>query len=918
MHHFPLPGGALFVLVASLIFSFGLPQQAAAGQINFDDAPNGTIIDTRYPGVTFGCVVCGSGHSYARDMASFGSTTAASEPNVLTLIGPPGSGDTNASSVTSFNGRFGAVTVFFAVPQRTVTIQARPQLPLEFLGSGLNKPYLEAYRSTIQDGSNFLGRVLYPLNYGSGGYCDTGASACGGPWLPLTFTSSSDNIVSLRLSSQISQGGPNVYADFDNLTFEATPPPVIPRPEATFCANFDAAIPSGITVFGSATVNGGFLKLTDNQPGRVGIAYINDFNGGQRVASFLATFKAALFGSLCCDNGASPADGFSFNLVAAATTPATPDLTQAIEEGLTNGLTVSFDTWDNGSFEAPAVDVKWFGQTVASAYFQASQSPIGAPNAASASRNVVIKLDDDGTIDVSYGSSLVINNVQTPYRASLLGAPKWVFGGRTGLATDNHWIDDLCITARAGPKTCLDFGNSVFPGATLFGDARVDTGLLKLLSATDTNGFGIAYVDDFGGGQLVQGFRATFKAALFGSLCCGNGALPADGFSFNLVPANSVLPKPGYAQPGEEGLEEGLSVTFDTWDNGGGEAPAVGVKWQGRYIAEAPFQASQSPFGATDFSSAARDVVIELKANGRVDVSYDGSLILSDVATPYNAATIGVPTWVLGARIGAANDNYWFDDLCIATVSAPGRQIPGLFNTGVDDAGKPLAEDASDPHYALAGAATNPYVATFAGGFPIPPWMGDSSLSAWISPALDTVAPSDGSGTFNFRYDTRFVLTGFDFTTARIAGRWATDNRGIDIIINGASTAQSSSAYTSWTPFQITNGFVAGTNLLSFLVVNGDPGGPAGSDPTGLRVELWGSASLDCATARSAPRISTAGQGGSVTVSWSQPGFILQTAPQLIGPWADATRGSVNGRDFTATMPSSGQARFFRLRLDCP
>ena len=36
---------------------------------------------------------------------------------------------------------------------------------------------------------------------------------------------------------------------------------------------------------------------------------------------------------------------------------------------------------------------------------------------------------------------------------------------------------------------------------------------LKLYTVPESNGFGIAYFDDFGGGQFVQGFRATFKAA---------------------------------------------------------------------------------------------------------------------------------------------------------------------------------------------------------------------------------------------------------------------------------------------------------------------------------------------------------------------------------------------------------------------
>ena len=154
---------------------------------------------------------------------------------------------------------------------------------------------------------------------------------------------------------------------------------------------------------------------------------------------------------------------------------------------------------------------------------------------------------------------------------------------------------------------------------------------------------------------------------------------------------------------------------------------------------------------------------------------------------------------------------------------------------------------------------------------------------------------------------------------ARIAGRWSTDNRGTDIQINGTSTVQSSTSHEAWTSFQITSGFVAGTNRLTFVVNNGAPGAPQGSDPTGLRVEMWGTASPDCAFARPAPRMTIARQGGNIVLGWNQPGFMLQGAPDITGPWVDVTRGmSANGRDFTASVSSSGQRRFFQLRSDCP
>jgi len=138
-------------------------------------------------------------------------------------------------------------------------------------------------------------------------------------------------------------------------------------------------------------------------------------------------------------------------------------------------------------------------------------------------------------------------------------------------------------------------GASVPPGpAGDANEARVDGGFLKLTDAINGVG-GIFYIDDFAAGQPVKRFTATFKAYLFGSVCCGTaGSLPADGFSFNLAPAASVVANPAYGVPAEEGLDSGLAINFDTWDNGGGEAPAIEVKWLGTVIKRAAKRRSSS------------------------------------------------------------------------------------------------------------------------------------------------------------------------------------------------------------------------------------------------------------------------------------------------------------------------------------
>jgi hypothetical protein len=164
--------------------------------------------------------------------------------------------------------------------------------------------------------------------------------------------------------------------------------------------------------------------------------------------------------------------------------------------------------------------------------------------------------------------------------------------------------------------------------------------------------------------------------------------------------------------------------------------------------------------------------------------------------------------------------------------------ITTLFNTGVDAAGVPRANNASELHYSLfsvPSGTTTVRVATAINGFPIGPWLGDDSISAWIGPASDG-SLNGPSG--NYTYRTTFDLTGFIPSSASITGQWAQDNTGVDIQINGASIgAVSNPGFGSFGGFSIGSGFIAGVNTLDFIINNG--GGP-----TGLRVEMTGAANV--------------------------------------------------------------------------
>lgn len=170
--------------------------------------------------------------------------------------------------------------------------------------------------------------------------------------------------------------------------------------------------------------------------------------------------------------------------------------------------------------------------------------------------------------------------------------------------------------------------------------------------------------------------------------------------------------------------------------------------------------------------------------------------------------------------------------LCFSC-SARAALFPGLFNTGVDNDGKLLPPGSVDPHYRIIQSADTqfpgPDARTIEPGYPVPPWLEDGPDSRWIALRANPGA-DDGAG--HYAYRTIFDLTGFDVAGVKLEGKWATDNTGLDMVLNGTSLGMSNSGqYFFYTDFEIASGFIDGLNTLDFLIDNW--GGP-----TGLRVEF--------------------------------------------------------------------------------
>jgi hypothetical protein len=204
---------------------------------------------------------------------------------------------------------------------------------------------------------------------------------------------------------------------------------VISSSEAgSFSTDFNSGKPAGATLYGKAVVDGlggfgnsGALKLTVSTNNQQGSLVMDDLDGGKRISGFNATFKLRI-------GGGTGADGFSFNFA--------PDLpnTAFSEEGAGTGLSISFDTSDDGGGEAPAIDVKFGGVLIASQKFN--------PRTGDDFVDVVIKVDMDGGLDLVWGTSVVYTNLFA--YGPIAG--RFGIGARTGGLNDNHFVDDLKIT----------------------------------------------------------------------------------------------------------------------------------------------------------------------------------------------------------------------------------------------------------------------------------------------------------------------------------------------------------------------------------------------------------------------------------------------------------------------------------------
>jgi hypothetical protein len=223
----------------------------------------------------------------------------------------------------------------------------------------------------------------------------------------------------------------------------------------TFSNDFSSATISGFTLNGGTRPGGfpypaienGYLALTYAENSEQGTIVLDDLDAGATISGFTATFKLRIGGG-----SSTPADGLTFHFGSDIDSSANFG-----EEGppvpiTGRGIDVCFDTYDNvdgdpttPGGEAPAIDVKVDGVVVASTQFNVFFM------LSDVFTNVVIQLNPNGTLNVSYKGQTIYTNLYLP-GYSYVTAGRFAIGARTGGANENNWVDDLVInTTVAGP-----------------------------------------------------------------------------------------------------------------------------------------------------------------------------------------------------------------------------------------------------------------------------------------------------------------------------------------------------------------------------------------------------------------------------------------------------------------------------------
>ena len=216
------------------------------------------------------------------------------------------------------------------------------------------------------------------------------------------------------------------------------------------------------------------------------------------------------------------------------------------------------------------------------------------------------------------------------------------------------------------------FNSPPVAGVTLSGDAAYVGGHVQLTAAANGQS-GQMLLNDLDPGESIDAFSAHCQVFIGG----GSGA---DGMSFSFGDPSSIT-------SAVDGVNTGLAVSLDTFNNGGGDVfNAVQVRYNGASIA------TSGALTLRTGSYVNLDVVV--RQDGLITVFHNTTFAIS--ATIPGWSGVAGRRFVFNAATGGLNDEHSIEDVVIATTSAadfrstfdsPPVSGVNLFGNAIYDAG---------------------------------------------------------------------------------------------------------------------------------------------------------------------------------------------------------------------------------------
>jgi hypothetical protein len=268
-----------------------------------------------------------------------------------------------------------------------------------------------------------------------------------------------------------------------------------------------------------------------------------------------------------------------------------------------------------------------------------------------------------GATNITYTTA----NLTAAYSGEIFKVSATGPGGST--TSSNATLTVVAINPPANPIAVYDFDDGQVPdGTAVYGTALVDPaagyggsgGLILTTNLNNQNGSFV--IDDLNPGSAVDSFTVAFKMKI------GPGSSnPADGVSLSF---GTDIPDGTFTAP-QQGVGPGLAVSFDIYDNGNNEAPAIDI-----FYGVDPSMVPQNLMGnivhkpftkAQMVNSRYVDVVLHMGSDGKVDLAYDGIVMAYHVQTGYTPTTGG--RFGFGAYCGGQNAQQYIDDISIETTT---------------------------------------------------------------------------------------------------------------------------------------------------------------------------------------------------------------------------------------------------------